>query len=1032
MKKVNFNSERNVFGIPVKLPKPPPLKEIDGYNLKKKDQRFIPPKLPEDFNLDNPSMDDLEFIDREWNRRENGYWFFNNGNLEYITGLHYFYISYWKIPVVVNGRKRLGLPSWVDSDRDYFYLWNQCVVDPNCFGLIYVTNRRDGKTHRANCTLYEGASKTEEAEVGIQSKTNSDAKAVFNKLIKSWQSIHPMWKPIDTGESKPSTKLEFNEPAKRNTKNQKKVYGDVLRSEITYQNVKDEAYDGYGLFLYLMDEYGKCLRKGTEVRMFDGSVKKVEDITKGELLMGIDSTSREVKSIAKGKEQMYEIIPNKGDSWGCNESHILSLKCSSDMYVNNIKYKKNDTLNISVRNYLELSDRTKRHLMQYKVGVDYRKVNHQLDPYMLGLWLGDGSSHNPSITAVESEIVSFIKTYAVENDLTIGKYDKYKNGSSVTYRLSNPTRAEGSNIFLKSLQDLNLIKNKHIPSEYLIDSEENRLSLLAGIIDTDGHLSKRNKKPTSYEVTQKNKNIADGVYELANSLGFYASITPKIATMKRDDGSIYECEVFRVFIYGDLWRIPCLVKKKIATKCSFNNNRRNPLRTGFKVVKKEIGDYYGFTISDDNLFLLKDYTVTHNTVDGDVYNRWNIVRECFSDGSTITGTAILTTTVEELERKGGINALKIWNESDYYDKGITGRTKSGLYRAFKPASYGLRGVDEKGIPFIDEYGYSDQERTREYHLKVRSTLSGEALSSYKRKYPLDEEEAFMMDSKDSPFDINRVQDQLSFNNHNDAAPTRGNFAWANGQQDTTVVWHPDPNGRWLVDWHPKPEHRNKWTMVNGYRKPTGTTIVSGVDPFDHKTTTDNKQSDAACYGLKKFDPLNPGGSNCFISEYVNRPSTPEMFYEDILMQNVYFSSEVLIENNKPGILNYFRMRGYYGYLMKRPESTQTKFSKKSEEPGIPMSGDAARDALVNGLVTYIYDNIGYNQETDTYGTCSFNHLLNDWIRFDVSKWTDYDSTVASGLAILASLKPVVETITFDITQFHKKFDQSGGQSRIIR
>jgi hypothetical protein len=676
VKTVKFNHERNVFGIPVKLPKPPLSNEIDGHNLKKKDQRFTPPTIPKNFDLNDPSDDDYKFIDREWERRENGYWFYNNGNVEYITGLHYFYLSYWNIPVTIRGRKKLGLPSWVDSDRDYFYLWNQCCIDPNCFGLIYVTNRRDGKTHRANCTLYEGASKTEEAEVGIQSKTNSDAKAVFNKLVKSWQSMHQMWKPVDTGDSKPSTKLEFNEPAKRNTKNQKKTYGEVLRSEITYQNVKDEAYDGYGLFLYLMDEYGK-------------------------------------------------------------------------------------------------------------------------------------------------------------------------------------------------------------------------------------------------------------------------------------------------------------------------------------------------------------------TVDGNVYNRWNIVKECFSDGSTITGKAILTTTVEELERKGGINALKIWQESDYYDKGIIGRTKSGLYRAFKPASYGLRGVDEKGVSFIDEYGYSDEKRTKEYHLKVRSTLSGEALSSYKRKYPLDEEEAFMMDAKDSPFDLNRVQEQISFNNHNDVHSVRGNFAWANGEKDTSVLWHPDPSGRWLINWHPKAEHRNKWTTVNGYKKPTGTSIVSGVDPFDHKTTTDSRKSNAACYGLKKFDPMNPEGSNCFVSEYINRPSTPEMFYEDILMQNVYFSSEVLIENNKPGILNYFRMRGYYGYLMMRPESTQTKFSKKSLEPGIPMSGEAARDALVNSLVTYIYDNVGYNKETDTYGTCPFNELLTDWIRFDVNKWTDYDSTVASGLAILASLKPVVETITFNVTQFHKKFNNNGGQSRII-
>jgi len=111
------------------------------------------------------------------------------------------------------------------------------------------------------------------------------------------------------------------------------------------------------------------------------------------------------------------------------------------------------------------------------------------------------------------------------------------------------------------LRKLNLLKNKHIPSEYLIDSENNRLALLAGIIDSDGHAYDGSR--TGYEVTQKRKNLASDIRRLALDLGFYASMRKKKATMKREDGSIYESDVYRVMIYGnDLWRVPCKIKRK--------------------------------------------------------------------------------------------------------------------------------------------------------------------------------------------------------------------------------------------------------------------------------------------------------------------------------------------------------------------------------------------------------------------------------------------------------------------------------------
>ena len=132
----------------------------------------------------------------------------------------------------------------------------------------------------------------------------------------------------------------------------------------------------------------------------------------------------------------------------------------------------------------------------------------------------------------------------------------------------------------------------------------------------------------------------------------------------------------------------------------------------------------------------------------------------------------------------------------------------------------------------------------------------------------------MVNANDSVFDVDRIYDQKKFNEEKQNEPVRGNFVWANGQQDTSVNWHPDPNGRWLVSWHPKPEDRNSKRNASGTWIPNGSQVVAGVDPFDHRVTTDNKRSDAASYCFLKYSPW--GGGNCFVSEYINRPATPEL------------------------------------------------------------------------------------------------------------------------------------------------------------
>ena len=211
----DFVRERKIDDHTFTLPKPPKKDEVDGYSLKKKDQRFTPPdkKYVKELSYkiatqQKLSIDDKKFINLQWERRLNGYWFYNNGYLEYITGLHYYYLTAWNIVRVeealrrdgtMGKRKVSGLPTFTDSDRDYFYIWNSCDVDENCFGLIHITNRRDGKTYRSTATANELISRSPDAIAGIQSKTDTDSAKVFKKLVKSWKALPEYFKPVDVG-----------------------------------------------------------------------------------------------------------------------------------------------------------------------------------------------------------------------------------------------------------------------------------------------------------------------------------------------------------------------------------------------------------------------------------------------------------------------------------------------------------------------------------------------------------------------------------------------------------------------------------------------------------------------------------------------------------------------------------------------------------------------------------------------------------------------------------------------------------------
>ncbi len=345
---------------------------------------------------------------------------------------------------------------------------------------------------------------------------------------------------------------------------------------------------------------GKCLGKGTKVLMFDGELKNVEDIKVGELLMGDNSTPRKVLGIARGQEKMYFIRQNKGIDYRVNESHILSLKRSR----NEGKHINGDILNISVRDYLQKSDKFKSNYKGYKVAVEFQEQDLEIEPYFLGIWLGDGTSSNVSIATKDIEVIEYLNYYAKALNLEVR--ENLKENKCPMYSIT--TAKQGGNpkkfSLQKILNDLNLLNNKHIPKNFLINSTKNRLELLAGLIDSDGHYD---KQCNGYEITQKNENLAKQIKFLCDSLGFRTSLISKKAKIKNIN---YECDVYRVRFFGDVDKIPVKVKRKKAKEWSCN---RSWNQTGIKVEFDKVDDYYGFEIDGNKLFLLEDMTVTHNT-----------------------------------------------------------------------------------------------------------------------------------------------------------------------------------------------------------------------------------------------------------------------------------------------------------------------------------------------------------------------------------------------------------------------------------
>ena len=336
-----------------------------------------------------------------------------------------------------------------------------------------------------------------------------------------------------------------------------------------------------------------CHAKGTEVLMFDGSFKKVEDVEIGDQLMGPDSKPREVLKLKRGQEELVKITPVKGDSFVINKSHILHLTPSGKEVLTQTP------INMKFSDWLEQGSNFKLRYKLTRTGVEFSERSLPIEPYMLGMWIGDGTSHITDITTMDTEIVDHLVGYTQKHNMNLVKRESVTKGKASTYGITNGIGQK--NPLLTSLQELELIRNKHIPGIYKTSSRDQRLSLLAGLMDSDGHLNNG-----TFDFVSKFERLADDVVYLARSLGFAAYKQECEKSCQNDFTGTY----FRVGISGEVSEIPCLLPRKQAEK---RKQIKSVLRTGFSYEMLPVGEFYGFTLDEDHLYLTSDFMIHHNS-----------------------------------------------------------------------------------------------------------------------------------------------------------------------------------------------------------------------------------------------------------------------------------------------------------------------------------------------------------------------------------------------------------------------------------
>ena len=936
----------------------------------------------------------VDYIEQEFDYREQGFWFMNNGVKTYITGSHYMYLQWASIDV--------GYPDFREANRIYWLFWEACKADERSFGMIYLKIRRSGFSFMSSSEAVNIGTLARDSRIGILSKTGPDAKKMFtDKVVPINNRLPFFFKPIMDGMDKPKTELAFRVPASKITK--KNMY-DVdaesiqgLDTSIDWKNTDDNSYDGEKLLFLCHDE---CYAPNTLILTENWTFKEIKDINIGDKVIVEGGKIKTVTKKTSGKTDRYLIKQPYGKDYIVTENHRLVLN----------DYNKGEVI-LTAKEFFNSSKYRKQHLTRIvSNGIESEDVFNGIPPYLLGLWLGDGRKQAFTILVnkeEEPELLHYLGMIAEMRNIPF-ELKKVSCEKIIEFRF------KGIN---QSLKDIGVYNNKHIPEQYLKSSIETRLQLLAGLIDSDGHSV---KKKGVIEIGMSKKHIIDSIRFIALSCGLSCSNV-------KHSISNYNTDVYRLSISGHLARIPIITKKK-----SFEDYipKTRVRRNKVSIEYLDKGDYIGIQVDGENdnerKLILEDFTLSLNsgkwTKPNNIKENWRVTKTCLRLGSKIIGKCMMGSTSNALS-KGGQNYKDMYEDSNVSTRNANGQTKSGLYSLFIPMEWNMEG-------FIDRYGmpvfYKPKEHIKGvdgswikngaidyWEAEVDSLKNdADALNEFYRQFPRTESHAFRDESKQSIFNLTKIYQQIDYNDSliKERYLTRGSFHWKDGIKDSVVIFTPDTRGRFLVSWTPAKHLQNNIHIRNGIKYPGNEHIGSfGCDPYDISAVVGGRGSNGSLHGLTKFN-MDEAPSNEFFLEYIARPQTAEIFFEEVLMACIFYGMPILIENNKPRLLYHFKNRGYRGFSLNRPDKQYNKLTKTERElGGIPNSSEDVKQSHASAIESYIEKYVGFDtsamyRDPDEIGNMPFTRTLEDWAKFDINERTKFDACISSGLAIMANQK----------------------------
>lgn len=413
---------------------------------------------------------------------------------------------------------------------------------------------------------------------------------------------------------------------------------------------------------------------------------------------------------------------------------------------------------------------------------------------------------------------------------------------------------------------------------------------------------------------------------------------------------------------------------------------------------------------------------------GDEFSKWKkqngntlvhfgMVKKCLTKGRRITGKGIFLSTIEFVTGKdaqdpdalAGDRFKKLYYDSDPKVRNGNGQTTSNLYKLFISCyehyegfidRYGRMIVDDPPKPVKTMDGEMMSIGIKTYLSNVDKSLEGNPreLLEERRKNPRVEEDGFALAINMCMFNQANIMEQLKYNASLDGSQVRrGNFEWYQGVQDCgRVVFVDKPDGRFLVSWLPDEGVRNNVKLENSLWLPLNRHLGNfGIDPYRVNKTVDGKGSKGSIHGFSVINSAGAPNHNFFL-EYVNRPDSKEVFFEDAIKCMVYYGMPALIENNVNNLIDELYRRGYRKFSMIRTDKERDKLSEDElKRGGMPSTSENVSQMMNAAIESFVENNVGHSE-------MYFDLTLRDWLAFDDKNRTKRDASISSAYALIGA------------------------------